>query len=37
MVYTNVFVRQWTALQKLQVSSVSSPGMWHASTTWTSQ
>ncbi len=32
LVYTNVFVRQWTALQALQVSSVSSPGMWHAST-----
>jgi spermidine dehydrogenase len=32
MVYTNVFVRQWTALQALQVSSVSSPGMWHGST-----
>ncbi len=33
IVYTNVFIRQWTALQALQVSSVSSPGMWHASTT----
>jgi spermidine dehydrogenase len=32
LVYTNVFVRRWTALQALQVSSVSSPGMWHAST-----
>lgn len=32
LVYTNVFVRQWTALQALQVSSVSSPGMWHTST-----
>ena len=32
LVYTNVFVRQWTAMQALQVSSVSSPGMWHAST-----
>jgi len=32
MVYTNVFVKQWTALQSLQVSNVSSPGMWHAST-----
>ena len=32
LVYTNVFVRQWTAMQALQVSSVSSPGMWHPST-----
>ncbi len=32
MVYTNVFVRQWTALEALKVNSVSSPGMWHAST-----
>ena len=32
LVYTNVFVRQWTALQTLQVGNVSSPGMWHAST-----
>ncbi len=32
LVYTNVFVRQWTALQALQVNSVSSPGMWHPST-----
>lgn len=32
LVYTNVFVRQWTALQALQVSRVSSPGMWHTST-----
>ena len=32
LVYTNVFVRQWTALQALQVSSVASPGMWHKST-----
>ncbi len=32
MVYTNVFIRQWTALQALQVSNVSSPGMWHGST-----
>ena len=28
LVYTNVFVRQWTALQALQVSSGLSPGMW---------
>jgi spermidine dehydrogenase len=32
MVYTNVLVRQWTALHTLRVSSVASPGMWHAST-----
>ena len=32
LVYTNVLVRQWTAMQTLKVSSVSSPGMWHAST-----
>ncbi len=32
LVYTNVFVRQWTAMHALQVSSVTSPGMWHAQT-----
>ena len=32
LVYTNVFVRQWTALEKLKVNNISSPGMWHAST-----
>ncbi len=32
LVYTNVFLRQWTAFQKLKVSNVASPGMWHAST-----
>ena len=32
LVYTNVFVRQWTAMQSLKVSSVSSPGLWHSST-----
>ena len=31
LVYTNVFLKQWTAFQKLKVSNVSSPGMWHAS------
>ncbi len=31
LVYTNVFLRQWTAFEKLKVNSVSSPGMWHAS------
>ncbi|MEZ5284035.1 MAG: hypothetical protein R2712_04335 [Vicinamibacterales bacterium] len=29
LVYTNVFIRQWTAFQK--VCSVSMPGMWHTS------
>ena len=32
LVYTNVFVKQWTAFEKLKVNSVASPGMWHAST-----
>ncbi len=32
LVYTNVFVRSWTAFEKLKVNNVSSPGMWHAST-----
>ncbi len=32
LVYTNVFVKQWTAFEKLKVNNVSSPGMWHAST-----
>jgi spermidine dehydrogenase len=32
LVYTNIFVRQWTALEKLKVNNISSPGMWHAST-----
>ncbi|HUU36200.1 MAG TPA: FAD/NAD(P)-binding protein, partial [Vicinamibacterales bacterium] len=31
LVYTNVFLRQWTAFRKLKVNSVSCPGMWHAS------
>ncbi len=31
LVYTNVFVRSWTALQKLGVQRVSTPGMWHTS------
>ncbi len=31
LVYTNVFLRQWTAFEKLKVNSVSAPGMWHAS------
>ncbi len=29
--YTNVFVRKWTAFQKLGVSRVSAPGMYHTS------
>jgi spermidine dehydrogenase len=31
LVYTNVFIRQWTAFQKLGVQRVSMPSMWHAS------
>ena len=31
LVYTNVFVRSWTAFQKLGVQRVSTPGMWHTS------
>ncbi|MCC7031630.1 MAG: NAD(P)/FAD-dependent oxidoreductase [Acidobacteria bacterium] len=31
LVYTNVFIRQWTAFQKLGVQRVSMPGMWHTS------
>ncbi len=31
LVYTNVFIRQWTAFETLKVNSVSSPGMWHGS------
>jgi spermidine dehydrogenase len=29
MVYTNVFVRNWTAFQKVGVSSVTAPRMYH--------
>ncbi|MBP7779594.1 MAG: FAD-dependent oxidoreductase [Acidobacteria bacterium] len=32
LVYTNIFIRQWTAFEKLKVNSISSPGLWHAST-----
>ncbi len=32
LVYTNIFIRQWTAFEKLKVSNISSPGLWHAST-----
>lgn len=29
LVYTNVLLRNWTSFQKLGVSSVTAPGMWH--------
>jgi len=32
LVYTNVFIRQWTAFETLKVNTISSPGLWHAST-----
>ncbi|MGE0360597.1 MAG: NAD(P)-binding protein [Vicinamibacterales bacterium] len=32
LVYTNVFVRNWTAFETLKVNTIASPGMWHAST-----
>ena len=31
MMYTNVLIRHWTALQKLGVSRISAPGMYHTS------
>jgi spermidine dehydrogenase len=31
MMYSNVFVRNWRAFEKLRVSSVSAPGMYHTS------
>jgi spermidine dehydrogenase len=31
MMYSNVFVRRWRAFEKLRVSSVSAPGMYHTS------
>ena len=31
LVYTNVFIRNWTAFQKLGVQRVSTPGLWHTS------
>lgn len=31
LVYTNVFIRNWTAFQKLGVQRVSTPSMWHTS------
>ncbi len=31
LIYTNVFIRQWTAFQKLGIQRVSMPGMCHTS------
>ncbi len=31
LVYTNVFIRQWTAFQRLGVHAIASPGLWHTS------
>ena len=31
LVYTNVFIRQWTAFQQLGVHAIASPGLWHTS------
>ncbi len=31
LVYTNVFIRSWTAFQKLGVQRISMPSMWHTS------
>jgi spermidine dehydrogenase len=31
LVYTNVFIRQWTAFQRLGVQAITSPGFWHTS------
>jgi len=31
LVYTNVFIRSWTAFQKLGVQRISTPGFWHTS------
>jgi spermidine dehydrogenase len=31
LVYTNVFIRQWTAFQHLGVHASVSPGLWHTS------
>jgi spermidine dehydrogenase len=31
LVYTNVFIRNWTAFQTLGVQRVATPGMWHTS------
>ena len=32
MLYTNVLIRRWTAFKQLGVASISSPGMYHPST-----
>jgi spermidine dehydrogenase len=32
MLYTNVLVRRWTAFQKLGVTSIQAPGMYHTNT-----
>ncbi len=32
MVYTNVLVRRWTSFQKLGVSGITAPGMYHTGT-----
>lgn len=32
MMYNNVVIRRWTAFQKLGVSSISAPGMYHTTT-----
>jgi spermidine dehydrogenase len=31
LVYTNVFIRQWTAFQRLGVQSIVCPTLWHTS------
>jgi spermidine dehydrogenase len=31
LVYTNVFIRQWTAFQRLGVQAIVSPTLWHTS------
>jgi spermidine dehydrogenase len=31
LVYTNVFIRRWTAFQHLGVNAIASPGLWHTS------
>jgi spermidine dehydrogenase len=31
LVYTNVLIRRWTALQKLGVRAIACPGLWHTS------
>jgi spermidine dehydrogenase len=32
MMYNNILVRRWTAFQKLRVSNITAPGMYHTST-----